>query len=77
MNITHDFPGDLTIILSRDGTDVVLVEQPDVASTEFMQTFTVSDFNGEDAAGTWTVTVVDGAARDEGTLNSWTLELTR
>lgn len=77
VNITHEYPGDLVVTLSKGGTDVVLVENPDVASTEFMQTFTVSDFNGEDAAGTWTVTVVDGAARDEGTLNSWTLELTR
>lgn len=77
VNISHDFPGDLVVTVSKDGTDVELVRNPDVASSEFMQTFTVSDFNGEDAAGTWTVTVVDEAASDEGTLNSWTLELTR
>ena len=77
VNITHEFAGDLVVTLTKGGTDVVLVANPDVASTEFIQTFTVADFNGQDAAGTWTVTVVDGAARDEGTLNSWTLELTR
>ncbi|MFT5353978.1 MAG: subtilisin-like proprotein convertase family protein [Polyangiales bacterium] len=77
VNISHEYPGDLVVTLSKNGTDVVLVANPDVASTEFMQTFTVADFNGDDAAGTWTVTVVDGAARDEGTLNSWTLEITR
>lgn len=77
VNITHEYPGDLVVTLTKDGTDVVLVANPDVASTEFMQTFTVADFNGQDAAGTWTVSVVDGAARDEGTLNSWTLEITR
>ncbi|MFK8001802.1 MAG: proprotein convertase P-domain-containing protein, partial [Polyangiales bacterium] len=77
VNLTHDFPGDTVISLSKDGTVVELVRNPDVASTAFMQTFAVSDFNGEDAAGTWTLTVVDEAASDEGTLNSWTLELTR
>lgn len=77
VNITHDFPGDLRIAVAKDGTEVELVEAPDVSDSAFMQTFTVSDFNGEDSAGTWTLLVSDGAPRDEGTLNAWTLEITR
>ncbi len=34
-----------------------------------------SVFNGEDLAGTWVLTVSDGANQDGGSLDSWTLEL--
>jgi len=34
-----------------------------------------SVFNGEDLAGTWVLTVSDGASQDGGSLDSWTLEL--
>ena len=46
-----------------------------VDGTMLMRTFTVDDLVGSDAAGTCTLHVVDGAARDEGTLNSWNLEI--
>jgi subtilisin-like proprotein convertase family protein len=35
-----------------------------------------SAFAGQNAAGTWTVTITDDAAGDTGTLNAWTLSLT-
>ena len=36
----------------------------------------LSDFNGDDAAGTWTLQIRDTAFADEGTLNSWSLNIT-
>ncbi len=33
----------------------------------------LSLFNGESAAGTWTLTVVDGAGQDGGAINAWSL----
>lgn len=36
----------------------------------------LSDFTGDDAAGTWTLVVSDNAFADEGTLNSWSLSIT-
>ncbi len=36
----------------------------------------LSDFNGEDAAGIWTLVVSDTAFADQGTLNSWSLKIT-
>jgi subtilisin-like proprotein convertase family protein len=35
----------------------------------------LSDFTGEDAAGTWTLSVSDNAVGDIGTLNSWGLDV--
>lgn len=77
VNVTHPYISDLTITLSKGGTTATLIEGATVEGTSLMRTFTVSDFNGDDSAGAWTLHVVDGAARDEGTLDSWSLELTR
>lgn len=77
VDITHAFPFDLTLTLQRvGGGEVVLVENPDTEDPAFVRSFTLADFNGEDAAGTWRLVVSDGAAGDEGTLNSWALEVT-
>jgi len=35
----------------------------------------LSDFDGENAQGDWTLTIVDNADGDSGTLNDWTLEV--
>jgi subtilisin-like proprotein convertase family protein len=45
------------------------VEHPSVAS------FPLSGFNGEDAAGTWTLAVSDRANGDTGSLDGWSLEI--
>ncbi|MEM6958733.1 MAG: proprotein convertase P-domain-containing protein, partial [Myxococcota bacterium] len=74
VNISHEFPADLVVRLARNDTTVELVNSPNVFETNFMQTFTVTDFNGEELEGDWTLIVSDEAAGDEGTLNSWTLE---
>lgn len=77
VDITHAFPYDLTVRLSRvGGREFTLVRQPSVDGTSLVQTFTVAGFVGEMAPGTYRLTVVDGAARDVGTLNNWSMEVT-
>ena len=76
VNISHPFLADLTVRLEKDGTAVQLLSGEYVSDTMLVRTFTVDAFNGEDMAGTWTLGIVDGAARDQGTLNSWSLEIT-
>jgi serine protease len=75
--ITHTFIGDLTIRLQRvGGREIVLLREQLIDGTSLSRTFTADGFVGEAAAGTWRLTVVDGAARDTGTLDSWSLDMT-
>ena len=77
VNITHSFIGDLTITVAKDGgSPVTLLSEEFVDDTMLVRTFTVEDFNGEAAAGTYTLNVSDRASADEGTLNSWSVEIT-
>jgi len=79
VSIEHPYKGDLTVALQRVGQpgEVVLVEA-DASSGNFgSKSFAVSDFDGEDAAGTWRLTVSDNAAQDEGTLLGWSLEFSK
>ena len=39
------------------------------------QSFTLSNFDGAAAQGTWTLTLIDGAAQDVGSLDSWKLQI--
>ena len=77
VSLTHPYMSDLTVRLEKDGASVELMSGESSTDTTLMRTFTIDDFNGQELAGTWTLVVVDGATRDEGTLNSWSLELTR
>lgn len=77
VDITHEFPYDLTVRLSRvGGREFTLLRQPSVEGTAVVQSFTVEGFVGEMAPGTYRLTVVDGAARDVGTLNGWSMDVT-
>lgn len=76
VDITHTYRGDLTVTLSKAGRTVTLFEREGAGADDLVATFDVSDFDGEDSAGDWTLTVIDNANADEGTLNSWTLNLT-
>ena len=78
VDITHTFRGDLTVKLVRDsGGEVVLHDQEGASEDDLKKTFSVGDFNGEDAAGTWSLVITDNANLDAGKLNSWTLDITR
>ena len=36
----------------------------------------LSDFDGEDAAGVWSLSIIDDTIGDDGRLQSWSIELT-
>ena len=75
LNISHASPSDLTVTLtSSDGTSAVLASHPTggTGSGIVFET-TANNFWGEDAKGTWTLTVTDSVAGNTGTLNGWTL----
>lgn len=44
-------------------------------SGSFQPEGSLTDFDGQSAIGTWTLTITDQASADVGTLNSWSLEL--
>ena len=78
VDITHTYRGDLTVrLVNEAGDSATLIDQSGGSADDLQQTFTVADFNGTDAAGTWTLVVADNAAQDTGTLNSWRLDVTR
>jgi subtilisin-like proprotein convertase family protein len=77
VDITHPYRGDLVIRLEHDGRSVTLLDRAGGADDDVRQTFSVADFNGVDAAGTWRLVVVDTARADVGTLNRWALTITR
>jgi subtilisin-like proprotein convertase family protein len=77
VNITHTFIGDLVVTLrSPAGTIATLHSQTGGSTDNLNQTFALSAFNGQNAAGTWTLSVSDRASIDVGTLNSWSLSIT-
>ncbi len=85
VGITHTYQGDLQVMLiAPDGTTVLLHNQTgagtDNINTEYpdltVPAASLSAFTGKSIAGAWKLKVVDVAAQDTGTLNSWTLSLT-
>lgn len=79
LDLTHTYIGDLQVRLVReeDGVEVVLHDRSGGSSDDIVETYDVAAFNGTDAAGTYTLVITDNAGADTGTLNQWSLELTR
>lgn len=77
VNITHSYRGDLEVrLVHPDGTDIQ-VYAPDMTDhNDLIKTWDVDGFDGKDSAGTWTLKVIDHAASDTGTLNSWSMTIT-
>lgn len=76
VDISHTWIGDLIVSLtSPDGTVVVLHDREGGSADDLVKTWSLSDFNGDIAAGTWTLSVSDNATGDTGTLNSWGLDI--
>lgn len=76
VDVSHSYRGDLIVrLVHPDGSEVTLREQDNDNGADLNETFTVSDFNGKDAKGIWTLEVVDAARGDEGTLNGWDLTI--
>jgi len=77
LHITHTWRGDLSGTLkSPSGTTVVAFARPnanDSADNIVLTNSALSGLAGQTAAGTWTLNVVDHAAQDVGTIDSWSL----
>ncbi len=74
VDITHTYRGDLKVTLSHAGTDTVVFNGTGGSADDLKMTFPVPAQVGKALAGGWTLKVVDTAAQDVGTLNSWALE---
>ena len=61
-------------ILDDEASDLITRGSPPF-SGRFQPTGNLSDFDGENAEGVWTLTIVDNTQSDSGTLNSWALEI--
>lgn len=77
VDITHTYRGDLIVALEKGDTRVTLHEREGAGEDDIRRTYEVRDFDGQDAAGTWTLHVVDAARADVGRLNRWALNITR
>jgi len=76
VDITHTYVGDLKVSLVHGDKTVVLQANQGGGTADLKKTFTVEGFAGAPAGGAWKLTVVDSAGMDEGTLNSWSIEVT-
>jgi subtilisin-like proprotein convertase family protein/C1A family cysteine protease len=78
VDITHPYRGDLTVKLVKEGgPEVMLSDREGSSEDDLKRTFAPVEFNGIDAKGKWTLVVIDGAKQDVGTLNGWSLQITR
>jgi len=77
VNITHTFRPDLVVKLrAPGGAEAVLFDDDQDYEENLVRSFTVTSFNGQAVTGDWSLIVIDRAARDTGTLNSWRLQIT-
>jgi len=77
VDITHTWSGDLVLtLISPAGTSAVLRANEGGSIDDIVETFTTDAFNGEVATGDWVLNIIDVAAGDNGTLNSWNVEIT-
>ena len=75
VEITHTWRGDLILYLIKDGQEVEVYRGSGSENDLDLLFHSVQGLEGLDAAGTWTLNVVDTMAQDVGTLQSWTLYL--
>ena len=76
VDITHTYSGDLVVALVKGTDRKVLSANVGGSVDDIKKTFTVTGLDGKALAGEWQLSVVDSAAIDTGTLNSWKIELT-
>ena len=75
VDISHTYAGDLRVSLVHGSTEKVLSANVGGSADNIEKTFTVTGLGGQRLEGTWTLKVVDSAAQDTGTLNTWSLEV--
>jgi subtilisin-like proprotein convertase family protein len=74
VDITHSYIGDLVVTLRKEANNQVLHSREGGSVDDLQKTFTLDSFTGAPVAGDWELLITDGAGRDVGHLNSWTLE---
>ena len=75
-NITHPYIGDISLKLTApSGKEVVLRDREVENLNNIFTGDILAAFIGEQAKGKWTLTATDNASKDDGTLDSWGLEL--
>ncbi len=78
-NITHPYIGDISLkITAPSGKEVVLRSKEGGAADNLNTTFSgdlLAGLIGESAKGDWTLTATDHATKDNGTLDSWGIEV--
>jgi len=75
VKIDHTYIGDLRVILERDGTQVVLHDRSGGGNNNINETYSVHDFDGQTAAGDWTLLLSDHAGQDAGSLKNFQLHI--
>jgi len=76
VDITHTWRGDLRVSLEKDGAEVkVLSDREGGSAHDLTETYslTASELGTTAARGTWTLKVVDTAAQDTGTIDTFRL----
>ncbi len=85
VDISHTFIGDLTMTLTSPlGTEVILHNRSGSFNDDIIGNYNatltsaedLTTINGEEGMGIWTLTIVDGFNGDNGTLNTWGINLT-
>jgi subtilisin-like proprotein convertase family protein len=76
LDIRHTYIGDLRVTLTRNGSERVLHDNTGGGSGDILTTVDVAGFDSQDAAGDWTLTIVDSSKHDTGKLTGWKLILT-
>jgi hypothetical protein len=71
--IDHSYVGDLTVTLTHGDRTARLYAGAGAGGTDLRETFVTRAFEGLAMRGDWTLTVIDGAAADVGTLVAWSL----
>ena len=77
VDVTHTYKGDLTVELVRGTKVIALHNKAGGSADDIKAAFALTDFLNTDMAGTWTLRVKDTASIDVGTLNAWSLEITK
>ncbi|MCJ8271029.1 MAG: S8 family serine peptidase [Psychrosphaera sp.] len=76
VDITHSWRGDLQVsLVAPDGQITVLHNRTGSSQNNLKKTWNLDELNGN-ALGQWTLLVKDLSARDQGTINNWSLTLT-
>ncbi|MFC1849375.1 proprotein convertase P-domain-containing protein [candidate division CSSED10-310 bacterium] len=76
VNITHTYIGDLRVVLTTPTSQTVVLHDNTGSSTDNIHTtYTITGWDGT-YAGSWSLSVVDSARYDTGTLDSWSVAAT-